>query len=185
MTSSCFRLNLPKPLLLALALALFSGCASSPDSDRLANRLAEIDTDNLLQVDIEVPPAWGPWLEDDLAEALYFRFRYIFKREGYPGDLLEIRRLEDPLPDYPTLLVRLYAWEIDRAGYVRCTMRVRFLPVGEDSINLGNFEAREFTWGPRGAYLRAQQFVDAADAVALKVWRDLRSKVSGFAEAAP
>jgi hypothetical protein len=179
------KLHFPSYALAVLSIIFVSGCASSPDSDRLANRLAEIDTDNLLQVDVEVPPAWGPWLEDDLAEALYDRIRYIFKREGYPGDLLEVRRLEDPLPDYPTLAVRLYAWEVDRAGYVRCTMRVRYLPVGEDAINLGNFEAKEFTWGPRGAYLRAQQFVDAADAVALKVWKELRSEVPGFPEAAP
>lgn len=185
MTSSLFRLILPKSLLLAVAITLFSGCATSPASNPLANRLADIETDNLLQVDVEVPPAWGPWLEDDLAEALYDRIRYIFKREGFPGDLLEIRRLEDPLPDYPTLAVRLYAWEVDRAGYVRCTMRVRYLPVEEEAINLGNFEAREFTWGPRGAYLRAQQFVDAADAVALKVWNDLNAEVPGFGKPAP
>jgi hypothetical protein len=180
-----FRHNLSGVLVFVSALFLLSGCATSSSSDRLANRLAEIDTENLLQVDVEVPPAWGPWLEDDLAEALYFRIRYIFKREGYPGDLLEIRRLEDPLPDYPTLAVRLYAWEVDRGGFVRCTMRVNYMPVGEKAINLGNFEAREFTWGPRGAYLQAQQFVDAADAVALKVWNALRSEVPGFGESAP
>lgn len=163
-----------------VGLAFMTGCATSPASDPLANRLADIDTDNLLQVDIQVPPAWGPWLEDDLAEALYDRIRYIFKREGYSGDLLEIRRLEDPLPDYRTLAVRLFAWEVDRAGYVRCAMRVEYRPLEGEPVDLGNFQATEFTWGPRDRYLRAQQFVDAADAVALKVWNKLNSEVPEF-----
>ncbi len=175
------KLHFPSYALAVLSIIFVSGCATSPTSDPLANRLAEIDTDNLLQVDIEVPPAWGPWLEDDLAEALYDRIRYIFKREGYSGDMVEIRRLEDPLPDYRTLAVRLFTWEVDRAGYVRCVMRVEYRPLEGEPVDLGNFQATEFTWGPRDRYLRAQQFVDAADAVALQVWRKLRDEVPDFA----
>lgn len=180
-----FRLRLSTLLLSTLGLLIMSGCATSPASDPLANRLAEIDTENLLQVDIQVPPAWGPWLEDDLAEALYDRIRYIFKREGFSGDMVEIRRLEDPLPDYRTLAVRLFTWEVDRGGFVRCIMRVGYRPVDGESIDLGTFEATEFTWGPRGVYLRAQQFVDAADAVALQVWNELRSEIPDFGQPAP
>jgi len=164
---------------------IMSGCATAPASDPLANRLAGISTDNLLQVDIQVPPAWGPWLEDDLAKALYNRIRYIFKREGYPGDMVEIRRMEDPLPDYPTLAVRLFEWEVNRVGYVRCAMRVTYRPLEGEPVDLGNFQATEFTWGPRDRYLRAQQFLDAADAVALQVWEKLLSEFPDFAGPEP
>ena len=44
-----------------------------------------------LQVTIDVPPTWRPFLDDDVAEALAGRLISLFRKRGYSGRMVQLK----------------------------------------------------------------------------------------------
>ncbi|MCX6956265.1 MAG: hypothetical protein NTV51_29375, partial [Verrucomicrobia bacterium] len=53
----------------------------------------EADT---LKVQVIVPPAWHPLIDDQMSEALVDRVRDVFYRSGFTQRIDEMRAVEDP-----------------------------------------------------------------------------------------
>jgi hypothetical protein len=126
-----------------------------------------------LQLTVDVPPHWRPFLSDDLAEAFASRLTDVFRRRGYTG---EVRFLdhEDAKQDAPALLVRLINWRIGRADNAECTFAAT-LKKGSQEHDLGIFENTSLVWNDHmGRWKLANALGDVADGAL----RDLSSKLS-------
>ena len=75
-----------------------------------------------LQVSIDVPPTWRPFLDEDITDALCLRLIATFRKRGYAGRIEH--RLFDraPAKDVPQLEIRLVEWRIGRSGTADCTL---------------------------------------------------------------
>ena len=126
-----------------------------------------------LQLTVDVPPHWRPFLSDDLAEAFASRLTDVFRRLGYAG---EVRFLdhEDAKPEAPVLLIRLINWRIGRTDNAECTFTASLKNGGQEH-HLGIFENTSLVWNdPRGRWGLANALGDVADSAL----RDLSTKLS-------
>ena len=97
-----------------------------------------------LQLTVDVPAQWRPFLSDDLAEAFASRLTDVFRRRGYTG---EVRFLDhdEPNADLPVLAVRLINWRIGRTDTAECTFTASLKTTGQEH-ELGIFENTSFVW---------------------------------------
>lgn len=159
---------LRRPAVLA-AFASLLVIAPAADAAKAVSKPAD------LQVVIDIPPSWRPFLEDDIAEALFFRVRHVFRRQGYKGEVVQLTRFDDATPNVPTLQLNLTEWRIDRVGNAQCTMTVSLMTgAAEKSLGFATGTAIFWPQGRRWTFSRqletADALEDAADNAAKQVY---------------
>jgi hypothetical protein len=126
-----------------------------------------------LQVTVDVPPNWRPFLSDDLAEAFASHLTEVFHRRGYTGKIHFLDH-EDPLAGVPVLAVRLINWRIGHADSAECNFTASLTAAGQEQ-DLGIFEHTNLilnqNQGRRG-------FADALGEVADGALGNLSAKVA-------
>lgn len=166
---------------LAIAAALIAGVAAAAASARAAAPDAKEVKVADLQLQINVPPTWRPFLDDDIAESLAGVLTDTFKRRGYAGvvDFLEPGR-RAPNPDLPLLTLNLIQWRIDRTGNAECTLTAELAVPGNATRNLGIVTQTQITWiQERGRYgFRHFEIADALEDAATEAMRDLFKRVA-------
>ncbi len=154
------RLRLPGALLLAAlflpAVLPLSAAAKAPAKP--------VD----LQVQVDVPPSWQPFLMDDIADALGRVLADSFRRRGYAGNIGMVGRPDAPKPDIPLLTVRLHEWRISRTGNAECTLTATLVAGGKEH-ELGLVSYSDLSWiassgrfGLARDYAVADAYEDAA-----------------------
>lgn len=165
--TSFYRLSAATAMAISLQAAAFA-----------QSRPAEAPVE--IQVTVEVPPSWQPFLEDDVAEAFAFRLQDTFRRQGYAGRIAHVRAPAEPQAGLPTLVLRLTEWRIDRTGNARCTFSASLrTPLGEKSLGL--FTDTAIFWPAVGGRWGISRRLDAAHALedaAERALRDLHDRVA-------
>lgn len=162
----------------ALAAALLVGwlAPAALAADSAAAKPAKVAD---LQVQIDVPPSWRPFLDDDIADALARVLRENFRRRGYAGeiDYLSDRERRAPNPDLPLLVVRLHEWRITRTGHAECAF-TSTLRAGAHETDLGLISNTALTWirernrfGLAAAHDAAHAYEDAAGGAMRDLYR--------------
>lgn len=158
--------------LLALAVSTLAFAASAHATSKVAD----------LQVQVDVPAAWEPFLEDDVSEALVRILRERFRRLGYGGVIDHVQHPRAPNPDLPLLSLRLVEWRINRAGSSECTLAAALRPASSpDEIDLGLVSHSRLTWNRdrgRFGFARAQAIADALEDSAEGAMREIHRRAA-------
>jgi hypothetical protein len=158
-------------VLAALACFVFVSVA---DARRADPRTAD------LQVFVDVPPTWRPFLDDDIAEAFFYRLRETFERRGYKGNMVQVISREEIVRDVPALEIFLSEWRVDRSGNAQCTFTAGLkTPAGEK--DLGFKTGTTMFWprtGGRWTINRAYETADALEDAANNALRDLYAAIA-------
>lgn len=120
-------------------------------------------TPQTLQVQVVVPPTWQPLFEDRITEAFVSYLADVFRRQGYKGEIAEVRWAEEPSPGCCLLTINLTEWRMNHIGNIDCTFTASLQT--ENAIrHLGIFTGMSFRWmhGPSRFGL-ADAFEDAAE----------------------
>lgn len=130
-----------------------------------------------LQVLVDVPPTWDPFLEDDVAEAFYIQINDTFRRAGIKGDIVQVERHDKIRADVPLLDIRLMEWRISRSGHVDCTFNAGLKRDGTEH-NLGLFNGTALHWvntrDQRWALQRGLE--DSAQSAIKDLWSKIQDK---------
>ena len=160
-------------LLLGFLAITVSADAAAPDAK--GAKVAD------LQLQINVPPTWRPFLDDDIADALAGIAADTFKRSGFTGvlDYLE-QNGRAPNPDIPLLTLNLIQWRIDRVGNAECTLTAELTASRNTKRELGIVTQTQITWiEERGRYgFRRFEVADALEDAAHGAMRDLYRRVA-------
>lgn len=137
-----------------------------------------------LQLTVDVPPNWRPFLADDLADAFASRLVDIFHRQGYTGEV-KFMPIEEPAKDQPVLAIRLITWRIGRTDNAECTFTASVITAGKEE-SLGVFDHTNLVWSrSMGRWSLAEALGDVADdalrGLAVKLAKS--GSVPGFAAA--
>lgn len=166
----------PSPVrFIAAFAALFSLVIVAP----AASTKKEADKPADLQVIIDVPPTWRPFLEDDIAEAMFYRLRDAFKRAGYKGEMVQLDRMDDRNARIPILELFLTEWRVDRVGNAQCTMTAKLATSsGEKNLGLASGTALFWPTGGRWGFTRRLETADALEDAADNAARDVFQAVA-------
>lgn len=133
-----------------------------------------------IQVTVDVPPSWQPFLDDDVAEAFASRLQDTFRRQGFTGRIAHVRLPDEPKAGLPTIALRLTEWRIDRSGHARCTFGASLrTPLGEKALGL--FTDTAIFWpgvGGRWGINRRFEAANALEDAAERALRDLHDRVA-------
>ena len=174
-------MNSPTRFLTLAALLGAAFLALSPLSTRAADPKAAVQPTPDLQVVMDVPPTWRPFLDDDIAETFVARIQTVFKQRGYPGLIRQVERSGTPLPGIPVLEVRLIEWRIGRTSNAECTFSaVLKTPTAEKSLGLVANTA--IFWPSSGGHWRLGRGRDAANALDDAAERAIRELYQRVAE---
>lgn len=130
-----------------------------------------------LQVIIDVPPTWRPFLEDDVADAFYSHISDTFRRRGFKGETKQLDRLDEPKADIPQLQINLMEWRINRIGNIDCTFSASYKADGKET-SLGLFSGTAMQWrasGP-GRWALDMGLEDSAKSAISDLYRKLTDK---------
>ena len=133
-----------------------------------------------LQVQVDVPPAWHPLVEDDVAEALAAILERNFRQSGFDRQIAFLRLADDPQPATPLLTLRLQEWRLGRTQNAECTFTAVLRANGKE-YDLGLFTGTRLTWvsqSGRWGFGRAHEVADALESAAREAMRDLYRKVA-------
>jgi hypothetical protein len=126
-----------------------------------------------LEVHVNVPPTWRPFLDEDISRAFVSRVADTFRRGGFDGQVTELTRFDDRKPGAPGLDISLNEWRVNRTGNVECTFHASFIDADGQAHSLGMFNATEFNWGSNNRWQLTRAFEDAAESAATRLWRKL------------
>lgn len=160
------------PAVLAAFAALVT-LAPAADAKKPAPKPAD------LQVMVDVPPTWRPFLEDDIAEALFYRLKEVFGRRGYQGEIAQLTTFDAEARDVPILRLNLTEWRVDRTGNAQCTMSATLkTAAGEKNLGLATGTALFWPRGNRWSIHRQVETADALEDAADSAMRDLYNAVA-------
>lgn len=132
-----------------------------------------------LQVRVDVPPTWRPFLDDDISEAFASRVADSFRQRGFDGRIRTIAQRDEPVPELPLLQVQLTEWRIDRLGHARCTFSAS-LRSADGQRDLGIFtDSSLFSvssggrWHLSRVFDQANALEDAADNALRDLYRSV------------
>lgn len=115
-----------------------------------------------LQLTVDVPPLWRPFLADDLAEAFASRTGSILRTQGYAGEV-KFLPFGEPDKDQPLLAIRLLNWRIGRTDNAECLFTASLTVAGKEE-SLGTFDDTSMVWSRAlGRWGLAQALGDVAD----------------------
>jgi len=159
-------------LCVSVAFATF-GCANfPPGKDKPAK---PVD----LQVLVNVPPTWRPFLDDDVAEEFFYRLQDTFRLRGYTGELAQVTVLDPGAKDRPTLTINLSEWRLDRIGNAQCTFSASLTtPAGEKNLGLKMGTTMLWAHGGRWGLSRSYDAANALESAAADALNDLYRAVA-------
>ena len=115
-----------------------------------------------LQLTVDVPVHWRPFLSDDLAEAFASRAADILRRAGFAGKVNFLDRAPAQ-PGLPLLALQLIAWRVGVTDTAECTFTASLTVDGREH-DLGIFENTDLVWSrSQGRWGLAEAMGDAAD----------------------
>lgn len=116
-----------------------------------------------LQVQVNVPPSWQPMFEDRVTEAFVSYIYDIFRRQGFKGEIVEVRWHDEPSPGCCLLTINLTEWRMNHIGNIDCMFTAN-LQTQNATRHLGIFSGMAFRWmsGP-GRFGLSDAFGDAAE----------------------
>jgi hypothetical protein len=137
-----------------------------------------------LQLTVDVPPNWRPFLADDLADAFASRTAEVLRRQGYTGEVKFVPAGE-PAKDQPVLAIQLINWRIGRTDNAECVFTATLMSAGKEA-SLGLFDHTNLVWSrSMGRWGLAEALGDVADdalrSLALKLAQN--GTVPGFVTA--
>ncbi|MDI1337758.1 MAG: hypothetical protein PSU94_16365 [Lacunisphaera sp.] len=145
---------------LAASLAVSLPEARATEQDPAA-KPAQADLPQL-QLTVDVPPNWRPFLADDLADAFASRVMDVFRRHGYTGEVKFIP-IGDPAKDRLLLAIRLINWRIGRTDSAECVFTAVLIAGGkEESLGIFDHTNLAFNRG-MGRWGLADALGDVAD----------------------
>ena len=102
-------------------------------------------------------------LEDDITDAFVSYIIDVVRRQGYKGEIAEVRWFEEPSPGCCLLTINLTEWRMNHIGNIDCTFTAN-LQTDRATRHLGIFSGMAFRWmsGP-GRFGLADAFGDAAE----------------------
>lgn len=160
----------------AVMFGLFASTTSAKASESSAKAVKLPD----LQLTVNVPPSWQPFLEDDVAESLANILQDTFKRRGYTGNIQFITdRDPKPNPAIPVLNLDLREWRISRTGNAECTLSSTLTAAGK-THDLGLVNQTDFVWlqnHGRFGLERRYEVADALEKAATGAMRDLYKRI--------
>ncbi len=132
-----------------------------------------------LQVIVDVPPSWRPFLDDDIAEALFYRLKDVFGRRGYKGEIAQLTTFDVEAKDAPVLRLNLTEWRVDRTGNAQCTLTASLkTPAGEKNLGLAAGTALFWPQGNRWSISRQMETADALEDAAENALREVYDAVA-------
>jgi hypothetical protein len=154
-------MNTTRSLFCSALFLLFAVATAAPAP--VANKPSPPSKPGTLQVQINIPPTWRPMLEDEVSEAFASYVIDIFRRQGYKGDIKEVRWFDEPSPGCCLLTINLTEWRMNHMGSIDCTFTAN-LQTEQTTRHLGVFSGMSFRWmsGP-GRFGLADAFGDAAE----------------------
>jgi hypothetical protein len=154
MTTRFFSL----PVLLVLCGLSAATLARAANEGAVATRPPPV-----LQVQVNVPPSWRPMFEDRITEAFVSNLSDVFHRQGFQGEIKEVRSFEEPSPGSCLLTINLTEWRVNQIGNIDCTFTAN-LQTERATRHLGVFSGMSFRWmsGP-GRFGLADSFEQAAE----------------------
>lgn len=162
---------------MALASAIVLGLPTFATAGESA---AESGARPVLQLEVDVPPVWQPFLADDIADAFAARLADTFRRQGFEGRVAHRFGRPENEEGRPLLSVRLTEWRIDRTGNARCTFSAMLVTEAGEH-NLGLFTDIAMFWPtPGGRWSLARRFeaANALDQAAEGALRDLYNRLA-------
>ncbi len=126
-----------------------------------------------LEVQVDVPPTWGVFLADDIAEAMTARVRETFRSHDYTGRIASVSAADHRTDATPRLNLRLLDWHVGRTGHVDCTFSAGLTTADGKAHALGLFTATEFTWGTRNRWQLSHAFERSAESALDRLWQKL------------
>ena len=154
-------MNATRTLLISIALPLcVSLTAAAVPTDKKPSPPSKPGT---LQVQINIPPTWRPMFEDRVTEAFASYIFDEFRRQGYKGEITEVRWYDEPSPGCCLLAINLTEWRMNHSGNIDCTFTAN-VQTERASRHLGVFSGMSFRWmsGP-GRFGLSDAFEDAAE----------------------
>jgi hypothetical protein len=144
-------------VVLVLSAAMFVAAAPA------ANQPTPPSKPGTLQVQVNIPPTWRPMMEDRVAETFASYIFDVFRRQGYKGEITEVRWYEEPSPGCCLLTINLTEWRMNHIGNIDCTFTAN-IQTEKATRHLGIFSGMSFRWmsGP-GRFGLADGFEDAAE----------------------
>jgi len=128
---------------------------------------------DILKVQVIVPPAWHPLIDDQMGEALVDRVRDVFYRAGFTQRVDEMRVVEDPAKVPCLLTINLTEWRINRIGNIDCSFTAS-LRTPRGNRELGHYTHTTMQWlEGRGRFGLSRGFVEAADGALRDLYTDL------------
>jgi len=132
-----------------------------------------------LQVIVDVPPTWRPFLEEDIAEALFYRLKDVFRQRGYKGEMTQLTTFDAEANHVPTLRLNLTEWRVDRTGNAQCTLTASLkTAAGEKNLGLASGTALFWPQGNRWGLHRQMETAEALEDAADSAMRDLYNAVA-------
>jgi hypothetical protein len=126
-----------------------------------------------LQVQVNIPPSWQPIFEDRITDAFVSHVSDVFHRQGYQGDIKEVRWFEEPSPGCCLLTINLVEWRMNHLGNIDCTFTAS-LQTEKAVRQLGVFSGMAFRWmNLPGRFGLADTFSDAAEEALRDLYRAL------------
>lgn len=155
------------------AMAALVTLAPAADAKKPAAKPAD------LQVFVNVPPTWRPFLDDDIAETLFYRLKEVFHRRGYPGEMAQLTAFDAGAKDVPALQLNLTEWRVDHSGNAQCTLAATLkTAAGEKSLGLASGTALLWVHGNRWGFNRQVETADALEDAADSALRELYDAVA-------
>lgn len=165
-------MNTPKIIPLFSVLAALSAGLLATTAPAAA-KAAKAEKPVVLEVRVDVPPTWRPFLDDDIAEAMVARVRDTFRRHDMTGRIEDVSRFEDRAAQTARLDLNLREWRIGRTGNIECTFSAGFVTADGVEHNLGLFSATEFSWGNHTRWQLSRAFERAAEDALDRLWRKM------------
>jgi hypothetical protein len=132
-----------------------------------------------LQVLVDVPPTWRPFLDDNVAEALFYRLKDVFRQRGYQGEVVQLTSFDNEAKDATTLRLNLTEWRLDRVGNAQCTLTATLkTAAGERSLGLATGTALFWPHGNRWSLDRQFETANALKDAANSALRELYDAVA-------
>lgn len=126
-----------------------------------------------LKVEVVTPPSWNLLMDDRVSEWFVDGVRAELARQGFEGQVDEIRYPDDPGKAPFLLTINLAEWRMSRAGFVDCTLTATLhTPDGERRLGVYHHSLPRWMGG-FGRWGLQRTFEETADEVVARLCRDL------------
>jgi len=151
-------------LTIASLLVALSACGAEP---------AKSKAPLALQVQVNVPASWRPWLDDEVADSFTDRARDILRQRGVEGRIERLELSDSPVAEVPLLTINLVDWRVNHVGNIDCTFTASLqTPRGVRQFGLYTNTTMRWLTGP-GRFGLSRSFEEAAEGAIRDLCNDI------------